>query len=138
MLIYVISTQAVPAELKDKSTGQVIEELLFSSNVGPLVAAMVSTYGIYLVSSILYVGIIFAFAPYGTHIDLTSRSARPVAHVYELRSIFAYGAQFYQRSERVRVLQPSRCALRLRSWQFDLTWLITCVLFCSGLVGHEG
>ncbi|KAA1466457.1 chitin synthase [Dentipellis sp. KUC8613] len=43
----------IPEQLKNKSTGQVIATF-FTPPVGALIAAMVSTFGIYLVASLLY------------------------------------------------------------------------------------
>jgi len=44
----------IPNELKNKTTGQVIATF-FTPPVGALIAAMVSTFGIYLFASFLYV-----------------------------------------------------------------------------------
>ena len=52
--IYLFSSQNIPSELKNKTTTQVIETF-FTPPVGALIAAMVSTFGIYLFASFLYV-----------------------------------------------------------------------------------
>jgi hypothetical protein len=39
-----IETQSIPAQLQNKSLAQIFEDL-FSTSVGPLIAAMVSTFG---------------------------------------------------------------------------------------------
>lgn len=46
--------KSIPNDLKNKTTGQVIASF-FTPPVGTLIAAMVSTFGIYLFASILYV-----------------------------------------------------------------------------------
>ena len=53
MALTVKSFLAIPDELKNKTTSQIIATF-FTPPVGSLVAAMVSTFGIYLVASILY------------------------------------------------------------------------------------
>lgn len=49
--------QNIPNELKSKTTAQVILTF-FKPPVGALIAAMVSTFGIYLFASFLYVSLI--------------------------------------------------------------------------------
>ena len=49
--------QNIPSELKNKTTSEVIATF-FKPPVGALIAAMVSTFGIYLAASILYVSLI--------------------------------------------------------------------------------
>jgi chitin synthase len=49
----VIAFASIPAQLRNKSLAQIFEDL-FSTSVGPLIAAMVSTFGIYFTASFLY------------------------------------------------------------------------------------
>lgn len=51
-------TQNIPNELKNKTTAQVILTF-FTPPVGALIAAMVSTFGIYFAASFLYVRVFF-------------------------------------------------------------------------------
>ncbi|KZV76117.1 glycosyltransferase family 2 protein [Peniophora sp. CONT] len=53
MALTVKSFLAIPDELKNKTTSQIIATF-FTPPVGSLVAAMVSTFGIYLIASLLY------------------------------------------------------------------------------------
>ena len=46
--------KAIPDMLKDKSTGEIVATF-FKPPVGALVAAMISTFGIYFIASLLYV-----------------------------------------------------------------------------------
>jgi len=47
-------SQDIPNQLKDKTSSEVIASF-FTPPIGALIAAMVSTFGIYLVASLLYV-----------------------------------------------------------------------------------
>ena len=49
-----MSLQSIPDKLKDKTTSQVIASF-FEPPIGALIAAIVSTFGIWLMASLLYV-----------------------------------------------------------------------------------
>ena len=51
--------QSIPDQLKDKSASEVALSFI-KPPVGALVAAMISTFGIYLFASFLYVGRIYS------------------------------------------------------------------------------
>jgi len=74
---------SIPNDLKNKTTGQVIASF-FTPPVGTLIAAMVSTFGIYLFASILY---------------------RDPWHMFSSFPVLVFGSQLYQRYQRLRILQ---------------------------------
>jgi len=97
------SSQAIPKLLKDqKSTGAIIATF-FKPPVGALIAAMVSTFGIYLFASILYVSDTCCTQRH-FH-SLVGLVARSVAHVLQFLPVLVFGSELHQRSQRLRLLQ---------------------------------
>jgi len=71
---------AIPAQLKNETASQVLHSL-FTSQIGALVAAMVSTYGIYLTASLLYRDPWHMFSSFGQYL-LLAPSFTNVINVY--------------------------------------------------------
>lgn len=67
--------QNIPNELKNKTTAQVILTF-FTPPVGALIAAMVSTFGIYFTASFLYVSTLSFICPCGLLIHIVDSAIR--------------------------------------------------------------
>ena len=91
----------IPAQLKNKTSAEVIKSF-FTPPIGALIAAAISTFGIYLFASCLYVrGSIQKHRFCTLSVEIT---ARPMAHGIKFPAIPSLGSQFYKCSERLCVL----------------------------------
>lgn len=83
----------IPNELKNKTTFEVIKTF-FTPPVGALIAAMISTFGIYFVASFLYVRN-FLLRVRHTVAEYFMLAAGSLAHVLELFAVSDACSQFH-------------------------------------------
>jgi hypothetical protein len=91
----------IPDQLKNKTTMEIVATF-FTPPVGSLVAAMVSTFGIYFFASFLYVSRLYSLLV-AILIDVRNQ-ARSVAHVQLLPAISCACTEFHEHFERLCIL----------------------------------